>query len=126
MLETLARLSLSIAVDCDGLVVKGRRSALTPDLKQAIRDHKAELVSLVAADGWPPESLDAERRFGRWHARLYPLIGKTVATPRGAGRLAQVFPERGSVILPDEAVVGVFAPEELRPGVGNSNPRDHG
>jgi hypothetical protein len=75
----------------------------------------AELVDLLAADGWPPESLDADRRFGRWHARLYPFIGRTVSTPRGAGRLVQIFPKRASVILPAEEQIGVFLPAELRP-----------
>ncbi len=116
LLETLGRLDLAIRVDGDGLRVTGPRAAMTPALEQAIRAHKADLVQhLVAADAWPPESLDAERRFGRWHARLYPFLGKTVSTPRGAGRLVQVFPERASVVLPGEASAGVFLPEELSP-----------
>jgi hypothetical protein len=65
-------------------------------LRVLIRDHKAELMGLLAADGWSPATLDAERRFGRWHARLYPFIGEAVSTPRGHGRLVQVFPERAS------------------------------
>jgi len=115
LLATLGRLAFTVAVDGADLLVKGPPSAMTPDLEEAIRDHKAELVELVAADGWPPESLDAERRFGRWHARLYPFIGRTVSTPLGAGRLVQVFQERASVILPGEAQVGVFLPEDLCP-----------
>jgi hypothetical protein len=51
----------------------------------------------------------------RRHARLNPFIGKAISTPRGAGRLVQVFPEPASVILPGEAHVGVFLPEELKP-----------
>jgi hypothetical protein len=115
LLAMLGRRELSVAVDGERLRVTGPRSAMTPDLEQAIRDHKAELVDLVAADGWPQESLDAERRFGRWHARLYPFIGQVVSTPGGNGRLVQVFPERASVILPGKLTVGVFLPEELRP-----------
>jgi len=115
LLETLGRLELAVVVDGDSLRVTGPRSAMTPDLERAIRDHKAELAELVAAAGWPPESFDAERRFASWHARLYPFIGRTVSTPRGAGELVQVFPERASVILPGEAQVGVFLPEELWP-----------
>ena len=93
---------------------EGLRSAMTPGIARAISDHKAELVDLVATDGWPPESRDAERRFDSWHARLYFFIGRTVSTPRWAGRLVQVFPERASVILPGEAQVGLFVPEEIR------------
>lgn len=117
LLETLERLDLSVRVDGESLQVRGPRAAMTPDLEQAIRAHKAELVQLVAADadGWPPESLHAERRFGRWHARLYPFIGRTVATPRGAGRLVQIFGDRATVILPGETQAGVFLPEELGP-----------
>ncbi len=53
-----------------------------------------------------------------WHARLYPFIGRTVSTPRGAGQLVQVFSDRASVILQGEAEVGVFLPEELSPPGG--------
>jgi TubC N-terminal docking domain len=119
LLATLGRRDLSVVVEeGDSLRVTGPRSAMTPDLEQAIREHKAELVELVASDGWPPESLDAERRFGAWHARLYPFIGRTVSTPCGDGRLVQVFPERANVILPGMAQAGVFLPEELRPSRG--------
>ena len=43
------------------------------------------------ADAWPPASLDAERRFGQPHAKLFPFIGRKVRTPNGAGVLIQVF-----------------------------------
>jgi hypothetical protein len=114
LLATLGRLDLSVAVEGDKLRVTGSRSAMTPDLERTIREQRAELVELIAA-GWPQESLDAEHRLGGWHARLYAFIGKTVSTPRGAGRLVQVFPERASVILPGEAQVGVFLPQEIGP-----------
>lgn len=99
---------------------------LPPELLAELRARKPEILCLLqsegqhqaAGDGWPPESLDAERRFGRWHARLYPFIGRTVSTPRGDGRLVQVFPERASVILPGEVQVGVFLPEDLKPPGG--------
>jgi len=115
LLAMMGRLDLAVSVNGDSLHVAGPPSAMTPDIARAIRDHKAELVGLVAADGWPTESLDAERRFGRWHARLYRFIGRTVSTPRGAGRLVQVFPERASVVIAGEAQVRVLLPEELCP-----------
>ena len=119
----------------DVLHVEAAPGTLTPDRLRSLRELKPALLRLlapsgvvgslggalqapskvVAGDGWPPESLDAEQRFGCWHARLYPFIGKTVSTPRGAGRLVQVFPDRASVILPGEAQVGVFLPDELWP-----------
>ncbi|HVT16280.1 MAG TPA: hypothetical protein VHQ90_08915 [Thermoanaerobaculia bacterium] len=73
--------------------------AVPPELVEEIRAHKAELLrrlppgavfSCFDRKGWPPESIDAEQRFGQWHARLYPFLGKTVATPAGPGRLVQV------------------------------------
>jgi hypothetical protein len=118
LLATLKRHAFTVAVDGPDLMVKGPPSAMTPDLEWAIRDHKAELVELVDPDGWPPESLEAERRFGCWHARLYPFIGRTVSTLRGAGRLVQVFPERANVVLPGETQVGVFLPNKLCPPGG--------
>jgi TubC N-terminal docking domain len=57
LLATLGRLKLSAVVDGDSLRVTGPRSAMTPNLEQAIRDHKAELVDLVAADSWPLAAL---------------------------------------------------------------------
>lgn len=39
------------------------------------------------------------RQFGLPHACLFPLIGKKVATPGGAGRLITVFSQRCEVAL---------------------------
>jgi hypothetical protein len=51
---------------------------------------------------WPPESLDAERRFGQSHAKLFPFLGRKVRTPEGAGMLVQVFADRVTVLLDTE------------------------
>ncbi len=37
------------------------------------------------------QSLDAERRFGQPHAKLFPFIGCKVRTPAGPGTLIQVY-----------------------------------
>jgi hypothetical protein len=113
LLATLGRLDLSVAVEGDKLRVTGSRSTMTPSLERTIREHRAGLVELLAADGWPLASIDAEQRFGGWHARLYPFIGETVCTPCGSGQLVQVFPDRASVIFPGETQVGVFLPQKL-------------
>ena len=42
---------------------------------------------------WPAESLDAERRFGQPHARLFAFLNRQVWTPGGAGTLMQCFAE---------------------------------
>jgi hypothetical protein len=61
--------------------------------------------------GWPEESLDAERRFGLPHGRLFPFIGKRVWTTRGAGLLLRVFADRCE-IHPDGADRTVRVPFE--------------
>lgn len=48
---------------------------------------------------WPPESLDAERRFAQPHAKLFPFLGRKVWTPGGPGTLLQVFADRVTVLL---------------------------
>lgn len=67
---------------------------------------------------WPPESLEAERKFGVPYARLFPFIGRKVRTPEGAGVLLQVFRERCAVLL-DSKVNGhrmdFFPPTEIEP-----------
>ena len=65
---------------------------------------------------WPAQSLDAERRFGRPHAKLFPFIGRKVRTPVGAGTLIQVFAEKVTVVL-DSEVSGCsfFYPGEVEP-----------
>jgi len=66
---------------------------------------------------WPSECLDYERRFGQPHARLFPLIGKRVTTPRGDGMLLQVFSSQVTVALDRRpgAVVDIVPPEDVRP-----------
>jgi hypothetical protein len=65
---------------------------------------------------WPPESLDAERRFGQPHAKLFPFIGRKVRTPAGPGTLLQVFAERVTVLLDSElSKCAWFPPGEVEP-----------
>jgi hypothetical protein len=67
-------------------------------------------------ENWPSESLDAERRFGQPHAKLFPFIGRKVRTPSGPGTLLQVFAERVTVLLDSElSRCAWFAPGELEP-----------
>jgi hypothetical protein len=65
---------------------------------------------------WSAASIDAERRFGQPHAKLFPFIGRKVRTPAGSGTLLQVFAERVTVML--EANLGKcasFNPAEVEP-----------
>lgn len=65
---------------------------------------------------WPLESLDAERRFGQPHAKLFPFIGRKVRTPEGPGTLIQVFRDRVTVVLDAEpSKCSCFAPGEIEP-----------
>lgn len=85
-----------------------------PAVKNAIgilREHKQETVALLSertksnlpeSRNWPCASLEAEKRFGQPQARLYPFIGRQVRTPRGTGRLLQVFSDRAVVLLDGE------------------------
>jgi hypothetical protein len=66
--------------------------------------------------GWPPVSLDAERRFGRPHAKLFPFIGRKVRTPTGTGTLLQVFSDRATVLLDSElSRCSFFSPGQIEP-----------
>jgi len=117
--EVLAELSaLGFLCETDGphLHVRGPARAMTPDLARMIREHKAELVRLLADMCWPPESFETERRFGHRHARLYPFLSRTIATPAGPGQLVLVSTERAGVVLErGPRQVSFFLPGELRP-----------
>jgi hypothetical protein len=63
---------------------------------------------------WPPESLEAERRLGHPHARLFPFIGRKVRTPEGPGTLLQVFADRATVLLDSEiSRCSFFSPSQI-------------
>jgi hypothetical protein len=65
---------------------------------------------------FPPESLDAESKFGRPSARLFPFFNKTVHTPKGPGVLHQVLGERCRVALDcDPKRMEEFFAEEVLP-----------
>jgi hypothetical protein len=114
--ERLSGLGLRIETDGGVLHLIGRRSAISPDLLEEVREHCEELIDALTSPLWPPESLKAELRFGHRHARLYPFLGRTIATPAGPGRLVQVFAERAGVVLEcAPRQVCYFLPGELRP-----------
>lgn len=79
--------------------------AIGPELLEQVRQHKAEIITIITvlmatASAWPPASLEAERRFGQPHARLFPFVNKVVWTPAGTGKLLSVYAETCEV-LPD-------------------------
>lgn len=90
----------------------------SPSAKQAMQATKsAEMFSTRRTEaGWPPESLDAEQRFGQPHAKLFPYLGRKVHTPAGPGTLLQVFAERATVLLDSElSRCSFFAPSQVEP-----------
>lgn len=121
LLAQVESLGVAVALDRDRLVLRPR-SVLPPDLVTALRAHRDELRALVELRGWPEASREAVRCFGAPHARLYPFLGRTVATPAGLGRLVQVFTERAAVLFDDGAGrrIQFFLPSELRPPAGGA------
>jgi hypothetical protein len=63
----------------------------------------------------PKESLDAERRFGQPHARLFPFIDKRVWTPIGTGILLQVSAEQCEILLDGQSHTVRVRLEDVRP-----------
>ena len=51
-------------------------SKLTPELIEALKDRKAEILRLVGESmaDWPAECRDSEERHGAKHARLFPSV----------------------------------------------------
>lgn len=115
ILSELEARQIELAVTGDRL--RFRPAAAVPeDLLTELREHKAELIELVSLQGWPEESRDYVRRFRVPEARLYPFLGKLVATSLGRGRLLQVFPERAAVVLDtDPSRLTFLLPSEVRP-----------
>lgn len=64
---------------------------------------------------WPAESLEYERRFGHPTGRLYPYLNKQVQTPKGRGRLLQVFCRRVAVVIGNSRTLTFLRPWQIRP-----------
>ncbi len=108
--DELRRLGYEVAAEGTDIrcryVGLGRPDASTvrPWLDVLRADKQAALAALhaEAVEGWPPESLRCEARFGHRAARLYPFLGHRVQTPHGTARLEQVTEARCRVV-PDGA-----------------------
>jgi hypothetical protein len=100
LLETLRQAGAEVFAVGDRLRVRAPRGVVTDEIRRCLAEHKPQLLAeLSTAPGWPPECLDAERRFRMPHARLFPLLGGPVTTPAGPGELLQVFADRAAVRL---------------------------
>ncbi len=127
-LEELERSGATVTVIGANLCVSYRcQPSAIPAVKAAIavlKQHKSEALASLArkervggpeSQSWSPESLEAQRKFGEPSARLYPLIGLRVRTPRGTGKLLQVFVDRAAVLIDGENQVSSLAPVDVLP-----------
>jgi hypothetical protein len=93
-IEKLKAFGYSFAVTGDGRIEYSYKGTPPPppETQALLAEVKAQKETAVAYLNvvWPPESLEAERKFRIGAPRLYPFIGKTVRTPLGYGKLWQV------------------------------------
>lgn len=116
----LTRRGVRLAPEGGRLRYEAPPGALTVDLLAALREHKAAILELLA---WPAECWQSEALYGQPHARLFPLIGRPVWTPQGAGRLVQVFSNRAAVVLDCQpGLVAFLDPGAIRPGQAQGLP----
>ena len=104
-----------IEANGNNLRIDAPQGAITPELLESLKERKDDILKLISF--WPPECLEAERRFGHYHARLYPLIGKRVVTRKGRGKLWRVFTNSIGVVLdssPDQ-VTYFDGPQGIHP-----------
>ena len=116
-----------LALDADG-EIRYRVPKDSPEaqgLLAELRKHREWVMELLRQreankSNWPPASLDAERRFGQPHAKLFPFIGRKVRTPDGPGTLLQVFAGRVTVLLDSQlARCSYFSPGQIEPASGD-------
>ena len=147
-LELVAELELhdvTLSIKDDRLRVDAPRSSLTPALRTALTQQKVQVMEILRSrtEGhpastvqnvkstpkhgsketlWPAACLESMSRFGQSHAVLFPLIGKTVQTPRGRGRLFHVMSSKdeafAGVILEGEDRVTLIPTADLKPRDG--------
>jgi hypothetical protein len=85
-------------------------------LNEVCGKRESKPATSAKGDGWSARSLDAERRFGQPHAKLFPYLGRKVRTPAGPGTLLQVFAARATVLLDSElSRCSFFPPTEIVP-----------
>ena len=121
LLEEFSERGIGIWPDGDLLRLKPK-SKLDDRLLEEVRAHKPELLALLNSE-WPQESLDYVKRFQHAAARLYPLLGKTVHTSRGRGRLLQVLGRAAAVALEGKDDVTYLPWQEVNPVISGRKKR---
>ena len=117
LLTKLRAEGLQLRVAGEVLFVKPKAS-ITFVQRQAIAESKPQLITLLSKEevDWPVECIKSEQKYGHCAARLYPLIGKVVETPRGVGLLWQVFANRAGVLMDGNRKWLLFiTPEDIKP-----------
>jgi hypothetical protein len=123
ILTELQQRGVSVVAEGDTLCLKPRR-ALDDSLLASIRQAKAAILEVLRGrpdmhretESWPSVSLEAELRFAKPHAKLFPFIGRKVRTPAGTSTLVQVFAKRVTVVLDSEmSKCSFFSPAEIQP-----------
>lgn len=120
-LDELRRVGYEVAADGEDIrcryVGMGRPDPgrVRPWLEALRAEKPAALAELraEAEEGWPPESLRYEARFGHRAARLYPFLGRQVLTSEGPARLEQVTEARCRVLMDRQPDRAVEVPAEL-------------
>lgn len=121
-IDELRRLGYRIELDGEEVVCRFVGIGQKPDREQVVllllelKAGKAEAVVQLrreASEGWPPESFEAEARFGHRTARLYPFLGRQVLTPYGPGVLHQVIEARCQVAIEGREDRTVEVPADL-------------
>jgi hypothetical protein len=145
LLQTLTRLGVTVKLVRGNCVRLDPASRVPAELVSLVRESKPEILAALRqtqealpepkpVPSWPPESLDADHRFGVPCARLCPYLGRKVRTPEGLGTLLQVFgpvhepplfkggtpvdlPARCTVLLDAarDTACRFFAPEDIEP-----------
>ena len=125
LLAELESRGISLRPEGDAIRYICPKGALTDELREAIRERKLELVALLKSresvhnvNEWPPECLEAEKRFGSFESKLYPLLGGEVEIPGGRGVLWQVLSsKRVGVVIGEngEKQVRFFEAAAIRP-----------
>ena len=99
-------------------LVPGRPIDLPEERAQRLLAKAGRKIRVVSSPSspWPPACLESEKKFGTVEALLYPLLHHMVGTPKGTGKLVQVFAGRAAVLLDgDSSRVAFFDPEAVRP-----------
>ena len=96
LLRELRRRGVKLTVNGDRLRYEAPRGALTPELLEAMRQHKPELMRMLARPPIPPDlasQVEAALRRGQW-VRVETDFGDIILAPnrRAAERAAQRHP----------------------------------